>query len=101
MKVLFTPEVRSYFTDLTELLYEKEYFGFVDSALQYARELFLDIQDSLPQRKKTSAPLWFNRYGKDMYYSVFKKNRGTQWYVFFTIYEDDKGEITYLVTIVR
>jgi hypothetical protein len=39
MKVLFLPEVRSYFKELSITLYQKEYFGFFEKALQYANEL--------------------------------------------------------------
>jgi len=35
MKVLFLPEVRQYFQELEDILFEKEYFGFEDSGIQY------------------------------------------------------------------
>lgn len=35
-------------------------------------------------------------YGKDLYYATFKKNKHTQWYVFFNVYEK-KEETIYLV----
>ncbi|MDH6311433.1 hypothetical protein M2137_000183 [Parabacteroides sp. PFB2-10] len=38
MKVLFAPQVRSYFRELIETLFEKEYFGFEESAVLYVRE---------------------------------------------------------------
>jgi len=31
-----------------------------------------------------------------MFYAVFKKNKRTQWYVFFNVYEAD-GQVVYLV----
>jgi len=37
MKVLFSPLVRSCFQEMEEILYEKEYFGFENSAIQYVR----------------------------------------------------------------
>jgi hypothetical protein len=75
MKVVFSPQVRIYFQELEDILFEEEYFGFEDSALRYARELFFEIRDTLPIRLKKKAPLHFNRYGKNMSYAVFKKNK--------------------------
>jgi len=34
---------------MEEILYEKEYFGFEDSAIQYVRELIFEIRDTLPK----------------------------------------------------
>ena len=52
MKVLFLPEVESYFFALTEILYEKGYFGFKDSAVKYVRELEDDIRTNLNAKRK-------------------------------------------------
>jgi GTP1/Obg family GTP-binding protein len=74
MKVLFLSEVRDYFRELAEILYEKDYFGFEEAAIQYAEDLFNNIADTLPTRVKKTAPAYFDRYGKDMLYTVFRKN---------------------------
>jgi hypothetical protein len=86
MKVLFLPEVRSYFEELSIILYQKEYFGFFESALQYADELFSEIEYSLPNRPKKIAPKYFEKYGKGLFYATFKRNKNTSWYVFFNTY---------------
>jgi hypothetical protein len=95
MKVVFSPQVRAYFQELEDILFGKEYFGFEDSAIQYVRELFYEIRDTLPNRQKKKASVYFNRYGKGLYYSVFKKNNNTRWYVFFN-HEDDIYYIRYI-----
>ena len=51
MKVLFLPEIRQYLKELQELLFEKEYFGFEESAVQYVRDLIFDIEETLPMRQ--------------------------------------------------
>lgn len=97
-KIVALPEVREYFNELIHILYEKEYFGYEDSAIEYVESLFEEIKTTLPQRLKKPAPAYFSRYGKGMYYTSFKKNKTTQWYVFFTIYIDmEKGEQIYLI----
>lgn len=97
MKVLFSPDVRLYFRELSELLIEEEYFGFEDAAIQYVRELFFDIRDTLDNRLKHPSPAYFTRYGKDLSYAVFKRNNNTQWYVFFETYVKER---TYVVTFI-
>lgn len=96
MKVLFLPEVRLYQRELQDLLFEKEYFGFEESAVQYVRDLILDIEETLPIRTSKEAPAFFNRYGNSMRYASFRKNRNTQWYVFFNKYKEN-DDIIYLV----
>ncbi len=96
MKVLFLPEVRQYLKELHGILFEKEYFGFEESAVQYVRDLILDIEETLPIRVSKEAPACFNRYGTGMRYTSFRKNRNTQWYVFFNKYRE-KDEVIYLV----
>jgi len=96
MSVLFLPEVREYFNFLADILFEEGYFSFEENAKQYAKEVFDDIEENLPNRWKRPAPKHFEKYGKDMYYSGFKKNRNTTWYAFFAKYEEN-GEIVYIV----
>jgi hypothetical protein len=96
MKVLFLPEVRKYFKKLAEILYDYNYFGLKHQAKKYVYELFVDIENNLPGKHRRKAPVYFNRYYRNMYYAVFRKNQNTQWYVFFTIYKEN-GEQIYLV----
>lgn len=96
MKVLFAPEVRAYFRELAEILFDKEYFGFEESAVRYVRELIFEIRDNLPVSMKYPAPSYFSRFGSDLYYASFRRNKSTQWYAFFQLYEEN-GELIYLV----
>ena len=93
MNVLFAKEVRDYLRDLEEILLEKEYFSFPESAFMYVQELIFDIQETLPLRPKHNAPAYFDRYGKEMYYCTFPKNKHTTWYVFFSIYQTDTERV--------
>ena len=96
MKVIALPEVREYLMELINILYEKEYFGFEENAQKYVEELFFDIKTNLPLKLKKPAPPYFDRYGKKMLYATFQKNKATQWYVFFNVYQKD-GEITFII----
>ena len=97
MKVLFLPEVQQYYDNLEQILYEKGYFSFPDSSKKYVKELVNDIKANLPVKLKKKAPEYFtDRYGEGLYYAIFPKNKRTQWYVFFRMYEKG-GELYYQV----
>ena len=97
MKVIFTQKVLLYFEELTTILYEKEYFCFLETSKKYVDELIDDILKNLPQKAKKPASKHFtDRYGKNLYYATFAKNRRTQWYAFFRMYKVE-GEIYYQV----
>jgi len=100
MKVVFTKEVRENLKDLAEIMYEKEYFSFLDSSQEYMESLIYEIVTSLPNRQSKLAPSYFGRYSKDMHYSMFRKSRNTQWYVFFNLFEDEKEEYIYLISYI-
>ena len=95
-KVLFLPEVVDQFLELAEVLFDKGYLGLKEAAVNYSEQLFRDIQTNLPLKVKKGAPAYFSRYGKDLLYSSFSKNRHTTWYVFYSIYQQE-GQTIYLV----
>jgi hypothetical protein len=68
----------------------------MEAAKKYVEDLFEDIEITLPIRVSKPAPPYFDRFGKNMKYAIFKKNKHTTWYVFFTTYKEDE-ETIYLV----
>ena len=96
MKVIVLPEVLEYIKSLIPILYEEGYFSFEETAQKYVDELYDDIQASLPTRLHKPAPMYFDKYGKNMEYAGFRKNKNTIWYVFFTMYQENEENI-YLV----
>ena len=84
-KVLAIPEVIDYLNELVDILYEKRYFSFEDTSVEYVVELFEDIITNLPVKPGKPAPKHFDQYGKDMEYAAFKKvntQRGTSFSTF-------------------
>jgi len=96
MSVIILPKVLDYLENLVILLYEKEYFGFLEASQSYVKEMLLDVKTHLPTKQHKPAPKYFDKYGKNMEYAIFPKNRRTTWYVFFKTYERN-GEKIYLV----
>jgi hypothetical protein len=87
MTVLFLPEVEEYIYELIDILYHKNYFGFKENAYIYVNDLVQDIYTYLPTKQRKVAPPYFDRYGSNLYYASFRKNKNTTWYVFFNIYQ--------------
>ena len=96
MKVFLLPEVEEYIDDLGYILYEKEYFVFEEYAQKYVDDLFYELKTKLHIYPSKPAPKYFDKFGKNMNYTGFRKNRNTTWYVFFDTYKVD-DEIIYLV----
>jgi hypothetical protein len=96
MRVVLLPEVLDYLVRLAEILYEKQYLSWEETAEKYVLELYDDIIATLPTRLHRPAPPHFDPEGKGMWVASFRKNRATTWYVFFTRY-DDGGETVFLV----
>ena len=96
MRVLFIPAVQDFYYELENILLEKGYFCYKETADKYVADLFHDIETNLPRLRHKPAPKHYDKYGKGMYYAAFVKNKRTTWYAFFTRYEEN-GETIYLV----
>ena len=96
MNVVILPETLDYLENLVIILYEKEYFSFIETSNSYVYDLLYKIKTTLPMLPSKPAPKHFEKYGKNMEYAVFKKSKHTQWYVFFKVYKKD-GEDIYQV----
>ena len=92
MTIVYHNLVADYLNELVDILYEKEYFGFKETAYDYVDWIFEQIELSLHRKLKKRAPEYFNRYAKDLYYVSYKRNSNTTWYVFFK-----KQESTYRI----
>ena len=86
MNVVILPEVLDYLENLVVILYEKEYFGFLEASRNYVKELLVDVKTNLPVKPHKHAPKYFDKYGKGIKYAVFKKSKRTIWYAFFKTY---------------
>ena len=96
MKVIILPEALEYLDEMAFVLFEKQYFSYLETSKRYVDDLIDDIEKKLPTRLHRPAPQYYDKYGKDLYYAVFKKNRRTSYYAFFSKYNDN-GQTVYLV----
>jgi len=99
MTVKIKPELYDYLENLVTILFKKGYFCYRETARKYVDDLLNDIITKLPVSLKRPAPKYFDKYGKDLKYAVFRKNRNTHWYAFFSQYKEN-GKVIYLVCFI-
>ncbi len=91
IKVIYTPEVISYLDDLVQILYKKDYFGFIESAEGYVGNIYDSVPENLKSDNYKSAPDELKYLGSK--YIFYKANSRTLWYIFF----ENKNE-KYIIT---
>ena len=94
MKIIFTDEASSYLDDLVEILYRKDYFGFIDSAEIYVSEIYYFIRENIDSFPFKNSPQELLNLGSN--YIFYKTKSRTTWYIFF---EKVNGDflITYII----
>ena len=86
-KINISDVAKNQLNELVLILFEKEYFGFVEDAESYVNNTYQFIYTIPSQRHKTT----FNsKHGT--YYCYYKHNRKTTWYITF-----DKEDDCYLI----
>ena len=88
--IVYKPEFENQIQMIVDILFEKEYFGFLESAMDYGEKIYDFIFENidLPISRKT--PISHQKFGK--YYLKYKVNHHTTWYIFF-----DKMDEKYIV----
>lgn len=81
VKIELLPEVINFLNNLVKILFQKEYFGFEDSALNYVQNIYDFIENELHNFPHKQTPLNLKRFGSN--YVFYKSNDRTTWYIFF------------------
>lgn len=90
-KVIFGKEVLNYFDNLVFTLFEKDYFGFRESAENYVNNISEFVYFNILTFPHKKTPKSLRHLGSD--YIFYKPNTRTTWYVFF-----EKRNQNYLIT---
>ena len=93
IKIIFTDEASSYLDDLVEILYRKEYFGFIESAEIYVSEIYYFIRDNIKDFPSKESPTELQNLGSN--YIFYKSNSRTTWFIFF-----EQSNSDYLITYI-
>jgi hypothetical protein len=86
-------DVVIYLNHLTQLLFEKEYFGFEDAAHDYVDKIYNFIEFDLITFPHKRTPNSLKKFGSK--YLFYRPNNRTTWYIFFENYQN-----RYLITFI-
>jgi len=93
--IRYKKEVNTYLNNLIDILFENNYFSFVESALVYITEMKEFVEKYIDVLPKFDAPHYFSQYQVGMKYIVYKSNHVTTWYIFF-LQEENRYLICYI-----
>ena len=80
-KIIYSPLFLSQLDDLAKVLYQKEYFGFIEDVDYYIDKIYDFIESNIHYPISKNSPEKFQKYGKR--YLRYKANNLTFWYIFF------------------
>ncbi|MDE1193483.1 MAG: hypothetical protein PW786_15255 [Arachidicoccus sp.] len=69
-----------------DVLFEKEYFGFIESAEEYVWKIRDFIEENISTYPTKKTPFGLLQYGEK--YLTYKANQSTTWYIFFSKIEE-------------
>jgi len=67
-------QVVVYLNELVDVLYERNYFGFKESAYDYVDWILDRIESNIAVSPSKTAPEHFSKYGKSLLYQFEKKH---------------------------
>jgi len=82
-QIIVKPGVRDKLNSLVHILYNEEYFAFIENAKQYVVAIYEFIESIPYQRRKLCGNKKFGSW-----YCRYQANRNTSWYIGFDL-EDD------------
>ena len=81
IEIIFTPQVIVFLDELVQVLYKKEYFGFIETAENYVYEIYDSVDENINAQKHKTTPKQLKHLGSK--YIFYKSNSRTVWYIFF------------------
>jgi len=91
--IIYAPEVKSYLIDLINNLFEKDYFGFPESAEEYVNNIRNFIEEKIGIYPSKSTPKELIKFGEN--YIRYEANTKTSWYIFYSQIEQ-----TYFIKLI-
>jgi len=91
-EIRFHKNALNFLEELSMILIEENYFSFVEAADKYIEDIVNFILTNINNFPHKKAPEFFSKYGKDLLYIFYNRNKNTTWYIFF-----EKTEIHYII----
>jgi hypothetical protein len=82
-KVITTEDVKIFLDELFNILLEKHYFSYRRDAKLYVDLLICYAEQYVGVLPAKPAPPYFNRYGSNLKYIIYRANKTTSWYIFY------------------
>jgi hypothetical protein len=83
IEIKYHKDVLQYLDGLVDVLIEKGYLSFYESAAQYVEDLVNYVSNNIAVCRHRTAPSYFCTYGEGMLYITYKRSQRTTWYIFF------------------
>lgn len=91
--MIYHQDVKFFLSELIDILFENQYFGFKEDAKNYVQEIIFYINNHNFKTGVSESPVALRKFG--FKFIKYKANPQTAWYIFF----DQKGE-KYLVNYI-
>jgi len=91
--VQYLPETEEYLNELAFVLFQKDYFGFLESSFDYVDDIVDFIEFNLPIFPFRNTPENLLKLGSK--YIFYRANYTTTWYIFF-----ENVDNRYLITFI-
>jgi len=82
-EIKYHKNVLQYLDELTDILIEKEYFSFYEYSVRYIEDLVDFVKKNIETKPHKPAPVHFSKYGNNLFYITYNRNKQTTWYIFF------------------
>ena len=99
--VVFNENVKFTFFELIDILYQKEYFGFLDEAKKYVSEIEQYFKTEIPKLHRLGlskkAMPYFKKYGDNLHFASCKRPKTrTTWYAFYEVFDTRYFKVTHI-----
>lgn len=91
--VQYLPEIELFLNKLSDVLFEKNYFSYLQYSENYVEELTNFIEQNISNYSHKDTPKKLIKFGTN--YLFYKANNRTTWYIFFEK-QDHRFLITYI-----
>ena len=83
IEIKYHKDVLSFLDELVDILIDENYFYFYEYSAQYIEDLVLYVKNNIASRPHKKAPVYFSKYGDNLFYITYRRNQQTTWYILF------------------
>ena len=99
--VVFSENVKLLFFELIDILYQEEYFGFLDEAKEYVSEIEQHFRTEIPKLHRLGlskkAMPYFSKYGEDLFFIAYRRSKTrTTWYAFYQVFDESYFKVVHI-----